>query len=64
MQEGGVATEVPHKSQESCIAALHQEIGRVREILSTLKPAGVPDAEDEEHHARSIRLSAPGHDIV
>jgi hypothetical protein len=59
----GMATDVPHESQEGCIAALHQEIGRVRGILSTLKPAGVPDTKDDEHHATSIRLSSAGHEM-
>lgn len=60
----GLATDVPHESQEGCIAALQQEIGRVRGILSTLKPAGVPDARDEEDRAASIRLSSTGHEII
>jgi len=37
----GVIAEVPHETQEGCIAALHTEIGRMRGILATLKPAGV-----------------------
>jgi hypothetical protein len=48
----GVATEVPHETQEACIAALQSEIGRVRGILSTLKPAAVcrVDAGTEDDH--------------
>ena len=38
----GVATDVPHETQEGCIAALHVEIGRVRGILATLTPTGGP----------------------
>ena len=37
----GVPSEVPHETQEGRIAALQAEIGRVRGILSTLKPADV-----------------------
>ena len=42
----GVATEVAHETQEGCIAALHGEIGRMRGILSTLRPAGAVPAPD------------------
>ena len=55
----GVATPVPHETQASCIAALHSEIGRVRGILATLKPAGtepLAKAPDDAAPA-SIRLS-------
>jgi hypothetical protein len=34
----GVPTKVPHETQEGCIAALHQEIGRMRDILANSKP--------------------------
>jgi hypothetical protein len=33
----GVATEVPHETQEGCIEALHEEIGRVRSILEHVR---------------------------
>ena len=45
----GVATEVAHETQEGCIAALHGEIGRMRGILSTLRPAGAVPAPDVDH---------------
>lgn len=51
----GVATEVPHETQAGCIAALQGEIGRMRGILSTLKPAGVlpsADADDPQVPAK------------
>ena len=54
----GVATPVPHETQASCIAALHSEIGRVRGILATLRPAGsdpLAEAADDAVPA-SIRL--------
>jgi hypothetical protein len=54
----GVATKVPHETQEGCIAALHEEIGRMRGILANSKPAGVPDAASpDENHAPSVGLS-------
>jgi hypothetical protein len=33
----GVATDVPHETQELCIAALRTEIARVREMVSRVK---------------------------
>jgi hypothetical protein len=54
----GVAVGVPHETQEGCIAALHVEIGRVRGILSHLRPAGVlPVDEPEDQPAATIRLT-------
>jgi hypothetical protein len=54
----GVATDVNHESQEGCIAALHQEIGRMRVILASLKPTGVPAlAPEEDHRPAAIRLT-------
>ena len=54
----GVATDVNHENQEGCIAALHEEIGRMRVILASLRPAGVPElAPDEDREPAAIRLS-------
>ena len=54
----GVATPVPHETQEGCIAALHNEIGRMRGILATLKPAAVTRHEDPDNSAAAtVRLS-------
>lgn len=36
----GVATDVPHETQEGCIEALHVEIARMRGILDHLRPLG------------------------
>ena len=36
----GVATDVPHETQEGCIEALHAEITRMRGILDHLRPLG------------------------
>lgn len=33
----GVATDVPHETQEGCIEALHKEIARMREILELVR---------------------------
>jgi hypothetical protein len=49
----GVATDVPHETQAGCIAALHTEIGRTRDLLATLRPAGV------QHLAEPADNSAP-----
>jgi hypothetical protein len=54
----GVATDVNHESQEGCIAALNEEIGRMRVILASLKPAGVPALPpDDDHEPATIRLT-------
>ena len=34
----GLATDVPHETQEGCIEALHVEITRMRGILDHLRP--------------------------
>ena len=33
----GVATDVPHEKQELCIAALHDEIARMRDLVRRVK---------------------------
>jgi len=38
----GLATESPHETQGACIAALHAEISRVRQIVDRLKHDGNP----------------------
>jgi hypothetical protein len=41
----GVASDVPHETQERCIAALHAEITRLRGIVEKVKHTpGEPDA--------------------
>jgi hypothetical protein len=45
----GTATDVPHETQEACIAALQREIAHVRGILEQSTPAGDrPDADPPE----------------
>jgi hypothetical protein len=34
----GAGTDLPHESQEACIAALQEEIARTREIVERVKP--------------------------
>ena len=55
----GVTSGAPHETQEGCIAALHTEIGRMRDILANLKPAGVRRLaeEPEGNAAAKIRLA-------
>ena len=56
----GVIEGVPHETQEGCIAALHNEIGRMRGILANLRPAGVPKTANEPNDASApaaIRLA-------
>jgi hypothetical protein len=35
----GVSADVPHETQERCIAALHSEIARMREVVARVKEA-------------------------
>ena len=54
----GVATPVPHETQQACISALHTEILRMRGILATLRPTGVSGpVEDPDNSApATVRL--------
>ena len=36
----GASTDLPHESQEACIAALQLEIARTREIVERVKAQG------------------------
>jgi hypothetical protein len=53
-----VAAKVPHESQESCIAALHAEIGRMRDILATLRPTApaISSIADQEQLPSSVQV--------
>jgi hypothetical protein len=45
----GVATDLPHETQASCIHALHAEIARMRAVLEHVQSAKVPvPAEPED----------------
>lgn len=45
----GMASDVPHESQEVCIAALHAEIQRTRQILeSVTEPLRAPMIAEED----------------
>jgi hypothetical protein len=43
----GVATEVPHETQEMCIEALHAEIARMKDVLEHVQSAVVPRPPDD-----------------
>jgi hypothetical protein len=42
----GIGTDVPHETQEGCIAALHGEIARMRQVLDYVKSAALRSSED------------------
>ena len=49
----GVVTPVPHETQAGCIAALHEEIARVKRLLQQSQPGGTrppapPEAADDD----------------
>lgn len=49
----GMATDVPHESQDGCIAALQAEIARTRQILQNVtEPLRAPAiaSDDEARH--------------
>lgn len=41
----GLATDVPHNTQESCIEALHGEIAKMRRILDSVRPSEGPASQ-------------------
>ena len=44
---GGV-TDLPHNSQEACIAALQEEIARTRKIVERVRPAAERFSADDQ----------------
>jgi hypothetical protein len=52
----GVATDVPHEKQELCIAALHGEIARLRDLVRRVKD---PPRQQELIGARGKAEEAP-----
>ena len=50
----GVPSHLPHETQEACIAALHQEIARMREVVERVRslpghpPPPKEDAPDQD----------------
>jgi hypothetical protein len=54
----GLATDVNHETQEGCIAALHAEIGRMRDILASSRPTGAPAVQRvDDGTPRAVRLA-------
>jgi hypothetical protein len=44
----GVVTQSPHENQQGCVAALAEEIARLRRVLEHSEPAGVPGPADTD----------------
>lgn len=44
----GLATDVPHETQEGCIRALHGEIARMRQVLNHVRSGGPLSHEQVE----------------
>ena len=55
----GVLADVPHETQEGCIAALHTEIAQMRGLLANLKPTAVARTADDQDQPppAAIRLA-------
>ena len=49
----GTGANLPHETQEACIAALHSEISRVRRVVERLQPPAFAEAS-----ARQAPVSA------
>ena len=56
----GVASDVPHETQELCIQALHAEIARMRAVLSHVSSAEVPSPPDDPE--APLEADRPGSD--
>jgi hypothetical protein len=54
----GASTDLPHESQEACIAALHEEIARTRELVSRVKPHADTDPGDDRPTGRDAKPHA------
>ena len=44
----GATTDLPHESQEACIAALHQEIACTRKFVERVKPVAAPPPANDQ----------------
>jgi hypothetical protein len=63
----GSGTDLPHETQEACIAALHSEISRMRQVVDRLNSpafarASVPEAPafaEASVRSASAQASAP-----
>ena len=47
----GASTDLPHESQEACIAALHEEIARTRQFVKRVKPVAAPPSANDQNPA-------------
>jgi hypothetical protein len=53
----GTGTDLPHETQEACIAALHSEISRIRQVVGRLNGPAFADASARQAPA-SAQASA------
>jgi len=45
----GASTDLPHESQEACIAALQEEIARTRQIVERIRPVAEPVLANDQN---------------
>jgi hypothetical protein len=45
----GASTNLPHESQEACIAALQEEIARTRKIVERVRPVAEPVSANDQN---------------
>ena len=45
----GASTDLPHESQEACIAALQEEIARTRKIVERVRAVAEPVSANDQN---------------
>jgi hypothetical protein len=55
----GIVSDVPHETQEGCIAALQAEIARMRDILQYVKGPGLVSQPGEDRDRREPSPESP-----
>jgi hypothetical protein len=55
----GTGTDLPHETQEACIAALHSEISRVRRVVEHLNRPAFADASAGPARANDLSGDSP-----
>jgi hypothetical protein len=61
----GMASQTPHETQAACIAALHAEIGRTKDVLVRLKSAHTLEPPDENNvPSRQVPLAVSEPDLM
>ena len=57
----GSGTDLPHETQQACIAALHSEISRVRQVVGRLNAPAFAEASARPASAQASARQASEH---